>query len=300
MYWISLSGGLGSAITTLVAWERDVEFGMVFADTLIEDEDLYRFVLDVAFQVRGDRPSSGHTILTAMARNIPVLTPDDPTVMCRRTKYLRMLAAMANAVIPGFRWLIDGRTPWDVYVDKKWIGNTRTAHCSTALKTDHVKAYIEAHGAEDDPLVLGMDWSEMDRIERAQKRWEPRPVVSLLNEFKVDRPEYDLILNRYGIRKPRLYGEGFSHNNCGGYCCKAGLKQFANLRDKEPERYEFHAQEMERVLEEIGPTAKPFLRKTLDGELEYITLKQYERLLDTGSIDVPEFDAEGCGCFTDE
>lgn len=121
-YQISFSGGLGSGISALVAHEKGLDFNLIFADTLIEDEDLYRFNNDIAKAV-------GKEIIT----------------------------------------LTDGRTPWDVYIDKRWIGNTRTAHCSTELKTKPVMKWLEENAAPDDPLVLGMDMSELDRIERAQK-----------------------------------------------------------------------------------------------------------------------------------
>lgn len=169
MYQISFSGGLGSGISALLAYEKGLDFNLIFADTLIEDEDLYRFNDDIS-------------------------------------------QAVGKEIIH----LKDGRTPWDVFIDRKWIGNSRTAHCSTELKTKPVMAWLEENADPSDPLVLGMDMSEIDRIERAQENWAPRPVISLLNEFHVWRPEYDLILNRYGIRKPRLYGQGYEHNNCGG------------------------------------------------------------------------------------
>ena len=50
--------------------------------------------------------------------------------------------------------------------------NTRTAHCSTELKTVPVKKWLDENAKPDDPLVLGMDWSEMDRIERASEKLE--------------------------------------------------------------------------------------------------------------------------------
>ena len=252
-YQISFSGGLGSGVSALVAHEKRLDFNLIFADTLVEDEDLYRF---------------NNAIARVTGKEIVHLT--------------------------------DGRTPWDVYKDKKWIGNSRTAHCSTELKTKPVMKWLEENAKPEDPLVLGMDWSEMDRIERAQKNWAPRPVVSLLNKFKIDRPEYDLILNRYGIKKPRLYAQGYSHNNCGGFCCKAGQVQFERLYRTNPERYRWHEQEMERVMSEIGDTAKPFLRVTVMGELKYLTLKEYREQLEAGTMELPMFDAEGCGCFTDE
>lgn len=251
-YQISFSGGMGSAVSALVALEVGLDFNLIFADTLIEDEDLYRFNADIA---------------KACDKEIITLT--------------------------------DGRTPWDVYVDKRWIGNSRTAHCSTELKTKPVKAWLDANAAPDDPLVLGMDMSELDRIERAQKRWD-RPVISLLVDNKIYRPAFDLILNRHGIKKPRLYGMGYEHNNCGGFCCKAGLVQFERLYRTDPNRYAYHEAEMERAMSEIGPTAKPFLRKVRNGATEYLTLKQLREHFESGTAELPMFDASGCGCFTDE
>lgn len=252
-YQISFSGGLGSGISALVAHEKGLDFNLIFADTLIEDEDLYRFNDDIARAV-------GKTVIT----------------------------------------LKDGRTPWDVYIDKRWIGNTRTAHCSTELKTKPVMNWLAENASSEDPLVLGMDMSELDRIERASRNWAPRPVVSLLNEFQVWRPEYDLILNRYGIKKPRLYSQGYEHNNCGGFCCKAGLVQFERLYRTNPERYAYHEAEMERALAEIGNTARPFLRKVNKGETEYLSLRNFRHQLEAGTAELPMFDATGCGCFTDE
>ena len=164
-YQISFSGGLGSAVSALIAKEQGLDFNLIFADTLIEDEDLYRFNDDIA---------------RACGKEIVHLT--------------------------------DGRTPWDVYVDKRWIGNTRTAHCSTELKTVPVRNWLAENANPDDPLVLGMDMSELDRLERAQANWD-RPVISLINQYKVWRPYWQGMLDKYGIAPPRLYKQGYEHNN---------------------------------------------------------------------------------------
>lgn len=194
--------------------------------------------------------------------------------------------------------LTDGRTPWDVYVDKRWIGNTRTAHCSTELKTKPVKAWLDANAAPDDPLVLGMDWAEMDRIERAALAWTPRPVVSLLNKFKVYRWQHESILARHGIAPPRLYAQGYEHNNCGGFCCKAGQGQFARLLASNPSRFAHHESEMERAMDAIGETARPFLRVTVGGSLQYMTLREFRHYVEAGG-QTDMFSPAGCGCFTD-
>ena len=57
---------------------------------------------------------------------------------------------------------------------------------------------------------------------------------------------------------------------------------------------------MERALLEIGDTARPFLRKVRDGETNYLSLKEFREELDRGTMELPMFDAAGCGCFTDE
>jgi hypothetical protein len=251
-YQISFSGGLGSAISAIIAYENGLDFNLIFADTGIEGAELHRFKNEVA-------------------------------------------AACGKEIIS----VTDGRSPWDVYIDKRWIGNSRTAHCSTELKTKPVKKWLDENANPDDPLVLGMDWSEMDRIERAQKNWD-RPVVSLLNQFNVSREEYPFILARYRIRKSDAYKHGYSHDNCGGFCCKAGLVQFERLLRTSPDVYKHHENEMERAMAAIGPTAKPFLKMQRGGVQEYLTLRQFREHIESGTSELPMFDEHGCGCFTDE
>lgn len=250
-YQISFSGGLASGVSALIAHENGLDFNLLFADTLIEDEDLYRFNADIA---------------KAVGKEIIVL----------RT----------------------GKTPWDSFVDNKWIGNSRTAHCSNDLKTVPVREWLKENALDSDPLVLGMDWSEQDRLERAQKRWD-RPVVSLLNQFKVWRPAYEDYLKKYGIEKPRLYKYGFEHNNCGGFCVKAGQVQFERLYRMMPERYGWHEKQMIIASDKIGETARPFLRMTVGGELKYLTLTEFREHLERGTAELDMFSESGCGCFTD-
>lgn len=255
MYNISFSGGLGSAVSALAAHKHGLEFRLIFADTLMEDPDLYRFIRDVADRV-------DHEVI----------------------------------------WLTDGRTPWDVFEDVKFIGNTRTAHCSTVLKTNVVKDWLDANAEPDEPLVLGMDWSEMDRIERAQVRWEPRPVVSLLNQLKVYRPTYPKWLKDYDLRAPSLYDAGFPHNNCGGACVKQGLAGWATLLEKYPQRFAESEDRMIAAMEKIGQTARPFLRKTINGKIEYLTLTQFREMYQAGQIKIDPYEdgAGACGCFIDD
>lgn len=249
-YWISFSGGLGSAISVLLAHMNGLEYQAVFADTLIEDDDLYRFMSDI-------ERVTGKEIIK----------------------------------------LRDGRDPWQVFVDKRYIGNTRTAHCSQILKTEQVAKYLQKHAEPNDVLVLGMDYSEIDRIERAQENWKPREVCSLINDFKCWRPLWDNYFALYGLKKPKLYEYGFPHNNCGGFCVRAGLAQFATLLNNFPERYMFHENKQIEAMNKIGPTAKPFLRWTFKKVTYYLTLREFRILYLAGDIKVDPYDFGGCGCF---
>lgn len=192
-----------------------------------------------------------------------------------------------------------GKTPWSVFEEKRWIGNTRTAHCSEVLKTAPVRRFLDQFADPLDPLVLGMKFGELDRIDRAKEKWQPRPVKSLLCDHGWNNFTVSEVFALIGIKIPRLYEMGFLHNNCGGFCCKAGLKQFATLLETMPGRYAHHEAEMEKTMASIGETARPFLRKVVDGKTTYLTLREFREKYESGEIKVSPYDHGGCGCFTD-
>lgn len=99
-----------------------------------------------------------------------------------------------------------------------------------------------------------------------------------------------------GIRPPRLYGMGFPHNNCGGFCIKAGQAHFKKLLEQLPERYAYH-ERREQELREYLDKDVAILRDRRGGTTKPMTLKAFrERLEDTGEYDPEEWG--GCGCFS--
>lgn len=251
-YWISVSGGKGSAISAILAHENGLDYELVFADTLGEHATTYAYIVDLSLKL-----------------NKPI------------------------------HWLRDGRDIWQVFIDKRFMGNTRIAPCSRILKTEQVAAYLGQHAAPDDPIFLGMDWSELDRIERASKVWAPRSVVSLINEFKCQRPDWDTILSRYFSYEPDLYRMGFPHNNCAGACVRAGLKQWATVLERMPEEYAKAEAGERRVTEALGKR-HTFLRKTYKGQEVGLTLEEFRVLYQAGQMKIDPFDYGGCGCFVDD
>lgn len=100
-------------------------------------------------------------------------------------------------------------------------------------------------------------------------------------------------LKKEGIEPPRLYGLGFPHNNCGGFCIKAGQAHFAHLLKTLPERYAFHEGKEEELRAIVGDYS--VLRDRTGGTTKTLTLRELrERIESNQTLDL--FDWGGCGC----
>ena len=76
--------------------------------------------------------------------------------------------------------LADGRTIWEVFRDKKFLGNSRIDPCSQILKRDLLNEWRKRH-APDGTMIVGLDWTEMHRVERYSAR-AGCPVAAPLTE----------------------------------------------------------------------------------------------------------------------
>lgn len=287
------SGGLASwkVSTDIYALTNGKNFYAVFTDTLIEDQDLYRFVIDFCQQVSGIIPSED---LLNLSRSIPDVTDLD----ARKTS-LSSMQEMTQKEFPFFVWLCDGRTPWEVFVDRKWLGNSRLAHCSFELKQKPARTYIyENFNPSDTILYLGLDWTEPHRMPAVLNNWKPYAVKFPLSEKPYyDRNQLIKLLEAEGIEVPRLYKEGFSHNNCSGQCVKGGHGHWEKLLSKFPLRYEDAVKNEERINQRLGGTHS-ILKRTKKGQRENLSLRQLrEEVVAGNSVDI--FDIGGCGCFSD-
>src|SRR3990167_6192992 len=77
-----------------------------------------------------------------------------------------------------------------------------------------------------------------------------------------------------GLTEPRLYAMGFPHNNCGGFCIKAGQAHFKLLLEKLPERYAEHEAE-ERAFRERENKDVAILRDRRGGSVRPLTLEEF-------------------------
>jgi len=250
---VSFSGGLGSAITADMVCK---EYGkenviLLFADTLVEDEDLYLFNKDIV-----------------------------------------------DLLDCGYIRIAEGRTPWQVFNDVKYIGNTRVDPCSKILKRDFIRKYLASNYNPNECVIwIGIDCTEEHRLHPVVERNKPYLYRSILienNIFLTNTFKFEWLL-RNNIKIPRMYNMGFSHHNCGGFCIKSGQAQFKRLWELLPEVYDEN-ENQEQLAIANNPKLKPFLRKTINGKIRYLTLKEYREEFLEPNKEIDETEFGGCGC----
>lgn len=192
----------------------------------------------------------------------------------------------------------DGRTPQQVGIDRRHLGNTRIANCSHLLKQKPCRDWLEANTDPSDTAVyVGIGWHEQHRLPAIAKAWAPWTAIAPLTEPPyLDQHQLIEAVRKRGIEPPRLYGLGFVHNNCGGACVKAGQAQWAHLLRVFPERYASWEQHEERMREELGDVA--ILRDRRDGTTKPLPLTVLRQRIVASEVD--QLDWGGCGCFTEE
>jgi hypothetical protein len=211
--------------------------------------------------------------------------------------YRFLREAAANVGVP-LTVVADGRTPWEVFRDVKFLGNSRADPCSRVLKREVLDAWMDANCSVDtDIRYVGIHWSEMDRYERVKARLAPWDVQAPMCESPfMGIQEMHRWAEREGLRQQRLYTYGMPHANCGGGCVKAGQGHFALLLEKAPARFaEWEANE-QTLRDQLGDVSI-LTDRSGGGGKRVLTLRQLrERIEAQGDYD--QYDFGGCGCFT--
>jgi hypothetical protein len=195
----------------------------------------------------------------------------------------------------------EGRDVWEVFFDSKYMGNSRFCGGAKTLKQDPFREWLESNYEPDECIVyLGMDWSEEHRHTRAIPHWLPYTVKSPMCEepflSKIDMLD---VLREIDIAIPSLYNMGFNHNNCGGFCVKAGHKHFLKLLEKMPERYKYHEEKEQEFRIKFDKDVS-ILKNRIGGKTKPLTLKELrERVENKNFEQLDLFDEGGCGCFVD-
>lgn len=209
----------------------------------------------------------------------------------------------------------DGRTIFDVFAKRRFLGNTRVAPCSLVLKFEACRDWMKALDA-DITHYLGIDWTEEHRFtgwtdskgryHRGQReRWEAEGIAcrAPMVEETLDKDHALKWLADLGIEPPTLTRDGYPHANCMGFCIKAGTKQAKRLLVERPQAFAWWESEEERIRAIVGDFA--ILRDRRGGNTKGLPLRQLRRELQAAGCTPTLFDdddREVCGCasFDDE
>jgi hypothetical protein len=308
---VMFSGGTGSWVTARRVAARVGTSGMtlLFADTLIEDEDTYRGLIKMAANVFG---RSVHWVAD-LSRQALALTPVEADDLPRRKAELAALREATKKRIPQLAWIADGRTPWEVFRDERFIGNTRIDPCSKILKRKLMDRWRDEHCDPSETVCyVGIDWSESHRFTGGAGKPGIRARMAAMGwTFEAplcEKPwlisqDTDRMYAEAGIRKPRLYVLGFPHNNCGGFCVKAGHRAFRLLHRVLPQRFAYHAGQEREAMQAIGTDATVLRDRDL-GASTRLTLQDFAKrcaqpeLFEQADELFGEFG--GCGCAIDD
>lgn len=208
-----------------------------FFDTLIEDEDLYRFIED--------------------AEN------------------------WLGIEIERFS---DGRNPWEVFRDERFIGNSRVNLCTRVLKRELLERLLKKeYPSKNVELHFGLEDTEVSRIETATQKWSSkgyRISFPLQENPKLSSKQIrSTVEGIYKLELPRLYKMGFRHNNCGGACVKAGISQWSWLWETFPERYAWH-ENQEQITRDFLQKNVAILRDRNGRQVRPLTLRELRSRLE--------------------
>ena len=222
---------------------------LLFADTLIEDHDLYRFLPEAVENIGVD--------------------------------FLR---------------IADGRTPWQVFEDERFIGNSGNDPCSKILKRELLNKWRKDHCDPELTIThFGLDWTEDHRLVKIRKRHEPWRIEAYMTEEPIiDKDGMLAWLKREGVKPPHLYSLGFAHNNCGGFCVKSGQAQFELLLRVYPERYARHEAYEHRLRKKLGNFS--VMKDRRGGVTKPLTMRAFRKRLQRQPDLFDCHEWGGCGC----
>lgn len=304
----SVSGGAGSWLAAKLdmAAHPKEEHRFLFADTLYEDADCYRFLIE------GIAHLIGRDVSNVLPRvdDFPDyrVSGDFDIAMYKGNPewraFLAQLRADVTEVIPELTWLVEGRDPWEVFRDRKFLGNSRIDPCSKSLKREVLDAWRFANAnQETDVFCVGIGTHERHRYDRlasrmAEKGW--RYEAPLLDTFEGEIGPF-VYLAKAGIERPRLYRKNYIHNNCGGFCIKAGHGHYQNRFYADPERYAYDAMMERKLAAYIGKPVTMLTDRANDNVKKPLSLDTFAgRLQDNPQLKFEyEPGSSGCGCAID-
>lgn len=311
--WHGVSGGVGSWLAAKVDMDNhpDADHRFIFADTLYEDADCYRFLVLGIGQLLGHADMSW----VPAVEDFPDYRVDLATPLAEYAgnpewrAFLHDLRAEALTRFPQLVWLVEGRDVWEIMRDEKLLGNSRFDPCSKIAKRQMLDRWQKANCHPDtDFYTVGIGPHEEHRFtglasRKAKDGWQY--FAPLIGTFagEVYRAGVEInYLRDAGLEQPRLYVFGYVHNNCGGFCIKAGHTHWLNRLRLQPERFHYDAAMEQKLIEHVGGKVQSILAdRRGDGKKKTLTLSTFAaRYADDPTVEIEMLPGEsGCGCAID-
>lgn len=302
-----VSGGAGSWLATKVdmAAHADAKHTFVFSDTLYEDADCYRFLIEGIAHLL-DRKLNWSI---PRADDFPDYRVSPETSMAEYAgnpewrAFLAQIRGDTALAIPELVWLVEGRDPWEVFRDRKFLGNSRIDPCSKSLKREIFDKWRRSNTDRDTSVFcIGIGPHEAHRYDRLASRMATEGwtyEAPLIGTFEGEVGAFGYLADA-GVAKPRLYDLGYVHNNCGGFCIKAGHAHYLNRYRVQPERFAYDAMMEEKLAEYIGKPVSMLTDRTGDGSKKALSLATFAA--EVGRQTEFEYAPgdSGCGCMLEE
>jgi len=257
----TLSSGAGSAYACKLMIDevgRGVHVQTIFTDTLVEDEDNYRFLDEIVehLQVTHWRIADGRTPLELAWKKRAL--PSDRMPFC--SEKLK-------------------REPLERYIEELRDGEGEpfvTIWWGIGIE--------EAHRA----VNIGRNWYE---------NYNVLSRFPLIEQGVIHSEPFEW-LQSIGITRPRMYDEGFTHANCGLQgCVRAGLNTWALMWEKRPEAY-LRSEALEQRWQKDFNKNYTILRIQRNKSKVPISLKDFREQYLEGKVLFPDDPIDGaCGCM---
>ena len=208
--------------------------------------------------------------------------------------------------------LDQGKDIWDVFFENKMMGSSRFDICSRILKREQMDKRMQTRYPDPSKvvIVIGMDDTEdCHRIAKIQRAFDPYYVWFPLHDSPhISKRGIIRQLNKDGIQEPRLYNMGFKHNNCGGFCVKAGYAHFHHLLLTMPDRYAYHEAKEQEFREKIAanPETATIMRYRINSPTgkskgRPMTMKEFRERIESGERFVRNARSDfSCACLVAE
>jgi hypothetical protein len=266
---VNFSGGLCSfwAAHRVVERYGPRDVVLLFADTLIEAEDLYQFNEQAAALL-----------------GVPI------TRICEgRTPWqlFREEGLIGNSLFP----------ICSVRLKREPLAEWTKRHCLSAFEELQSTLFNEAR--QPCTIYVGFDWSEGHRVADLRRELSQYRVEAPMTETPIwDKCRMEREAEALGLHIPELYRQGFPHNNCGGRCVRAGISHFVHLYRVRPEGFLEWMEEERDTAEDFrkrGIVPFSVLKDRRGGTPKTLWLSDLKDRIDAGEK-FPRDDWGGCGC----